>query len=438
MQQRTEELSYAIQNESLQQRTLILECLEVLRSAMEELQVAQEELRQQNDELLQAQEVVQAERQRYQTLFEFTPAAYLVTDLYGTVREANQIAALLLQIPQHFLVGKPLTVFVPSLQHRSFRTLLNQLPSLLQPQAFELELETWKKNSFHADIQVDVVRNSCQQVVALRWLIIDATDRKQSEKRLQEVQMQNLELREVDRLKDEFMRTVSHELRTPMTAILGFSELLRQRFVQSPDPQTTMMIECITRNSRHLLQLVEEILDFSKLQEQQLQLCLEEFDLTELLQATTSELQSLAAQKNLAFNLILPSENVMVVNDRLRLRQVVINLISNAIKFTHEGGITIELLELPEGRIAVSVRDTGIGIAPEHQAQIFQEFWQVDQSTSRCYQGTGLGLSISKQLITLMQGSLSVESESGQGTLFRVEMPCCMAIEQSQTSKSFC
>lgn len=275
-------------------------------------------------------------------------------------------------------------------------------------------------------------------MVALRWLIIDATDRKQSEKRLQEVQMQNLELREVDRLKDEFMRTVSHELRTPMTAILGFSELLRQRFVQSPDPQTTMMIECITRNSRHLLQLVEEILDFSKLQEQQLQLCLEEFDLTELLQATTSELQSLAAQKNLAFNLILPSENVMVVNDRLRLRQVVINLISNAIKFTHEGGITIELLELPEGRIAVSVRDTGIGIAPEHQAQIFQEFWQVDQSTSRCYQGTGLGLSISKQLITLMQGSLSVESESGQGTLFRVEMPCCMAIEQSQTSKSFC
>ncbi len=128
----------------------------------------------------------------------------------------------------------------------------------------------------------------------------------------------------------------------------------------------------------------------------------------------------------------------MVVNDRLRLRQVVINLISNAIKFTHEGGITIELLELPEGRIAVSVRDTGIGIAPEHQAQIFQEFWQVDQSTSRCYQGTGLGLSISKRLITLMQGSLSVESESGQGTLFRVEMPCCMAIEQSQTSKFFC
>ncbi len=437
MQRRAQELSQVIQGENLQQSGLVEQCLEGLQTAMEELQVAQEELRQKNEEVLRAQETADMERQRYQELFELMPAAYLVTDLYGTVREANHTAASLLEISCSSLIGKPLVVFVPSLQRRSFRTLLNRLSDIMQVQFLDIKLDTWKKNSFQAEIYVDGVRNFYGQVIALRWLVIDVTARKQAELHLREVQRQNLELREADRLKDEFMRMVSHELRTPMNAILGFSELLLQRFSRSPDSQNLMMVQSISRNSRHLLRLIEELLDFSRLQTYQLRLNLDGFDLTELLQSTAAELHSLSEQKDLAFHLILPTEPLMVFNDRSRLHQVIVNLVANAIKFTHEGSVTVELVELPEGRVAIGVRDTGIGIAPEHQAQIFQDFWQVDQSSTRRYPGTGLGLAISRRLVALMRGSLTVESEPGQGSLFRIELPRTVPLEASLPSESF-
>lgn len=402
---------------------LVLDCLQELWSALEELHVAEETLREQNEALVAAKEQANRERQRYQNLFEFAPDGYLVTDIHGMVIEANRAAAILFDQQQQQLPGKLLAHQVQANQRRAFRALLNQLPRVNRIQEWELTLCGQNNRSFEAAITVETVRDSQGQVVALRWLIRDITTRKQSEERLRQLQVQNLQLLEADRLKSQFIATISHELRTPLNAILGFSHLLLRQFHEHPNPQLVNMVERIFRNGNHLLTLIEEMLDFSTLKANRLELHPEPFDLMELITATVEELRPLADHKMLELTVQGTQPQLVIVNDRVRIRQMVTNLLSNAIKFTETGGVTVEAWELPEERIILIVQDTGMGIAPDNQARIFQEFWQINQSTTRQQQGTGLGLAIVQALVKLMAGSISVESEVGHGSNFRIELP---------------
>jgi PAS domain S-box-containing protein len=402
---------------------LLIECLENLRLSLEELQVAEEELREQQDALITAQRTIEAERQRYRDLFEFAPNGYLITDLYGIVQEANQAAASLFDVAPNYLIRKPLISFATLDQRRMFRTILYQLPKIDRLQEWELMLRRRNGLDFHAAITVEVVRNQQAEAIGLRWLVRDITARKQAEEQMRQIQLQNLELLELDRLRSQFMTTISHELRTPMNAIIGFSELLLRRFHHQLDPQLTSMVERIARNGKHLLVLIEEILDFSKLKAKRLTLNIEEFDLVELITATIEELRPLAEQKGLDLTSCLTQLRLPVANDRTRLRQVLTNLVSNAIKFTDAGHVVVEAGSLPEARVFLTVRDTGIGIAAANQPQIFQEFWQVNQTSIRPHGGTGLGLAIVYALVQLMQGTISVDSQIGQGSSFRVELP---------------
>jgi PAS domain S-box-containing protein len=421
--QRTQTLYQHANELPWRQPQLVVDCLQELWFALEELQVAEEELRQQNEELIEAQHKVEAERQRYRELFEFAPDGYLITDMNGIVQEANQVAASLFHISSTRLIGKPLINFVPEAQRRSFRTMLNQFPTINRVQEWEMVLCGRDQDSFHAALTVETVRNHSGEAVALRWLVRDITARKQAEDYLRQVQLQNLQLLEADRLRSQFMATISHELRTPMNAILGFSELLLRQFHRRRDVQLIPMVEPIFRNGRHLLTLIEEILDFSKLKAERLELHLESFDLVEFVTEIVEELRPLASQKALQLQLIPAQPNLTVVNDRTRLRQIITNLLSNAIKFTDSGSIRLTVEELPEEQIALTVQDTGIGIASEDHSRIFQEFWQVNQSTTRKHGGTGLGLAIVHALVQLMQGSITVDSELGRGSTFRIELP---------------
>jgi PAS domain S-box-containing protein len=422
LQQCIEKLSY--QASDMPQRSLDSHNLEELRLALEELQVTEEELRQQHEELVIARRVAEIGRQRYQELFEFAPDGYLVTDTHGVIREGNRTAAKLLTLEQRFLVGKPLSSFVPDEQRRSFRSVLNQLQTVDRLQEWELQLRGRSGSLFDAAITVEAVRDWQGKVSSLRWLIRDITARKQAEEQLRLVQLQNLQLLEADRAKSQFMATMSHELRTPMNAILGFSDLLRRS--TQLDAQHVSMIERIFRNGKHLLSLIEEILDFAKLKAHQVELKLTSFDLVELTTETIEELQSLSQQKNLELRMHFPQPSLWVVNDPARLRQVLVNLLSNAIKFTHEGYVQVGVEAVTEERVAIVVRDTGIGIDPTYQLSIFQEFWQVNQSSTRQQGGTGLGLSITTALVHLMQGTIAVESQVNVGSTFRVELPRCL------------
>lgn len=250
-----------------------------------------------------------------------------------------------------------------------------------------------------------------------------ATQNQELEIQRQQLQLQNLQLLEAARLKSQFLATMSHELRTPMNAIIGFSQLLlRQR--QNPlTSQQADMMERILNNGKHLLTLINEILDLSRIEAGRLELKLEAFNLVTLIQATADELRSLADEKHLGLHIHADLPNSNAINDSGRLRQILVNLLSNAIKFTETGSVEVELREISPDRFLLTVKDTGIGIAEKELEHIFEEFRQVDQTLTKKYAGTGLGLAITKSLVELMHGTITVESKLGQGSTFRIELP---------------
>jgi signal transduction histidine kinase len=243
------------------------------------------------------------------------------------------------------------------------------------------------------------------------------------ERQQQQIQMQNFKLSEASLLKSHFLATMSHELRTPMNAIIGFSQLLlRPKFGQLTQQQADM-IERILNNGKHLLMLLNEVLDFSKLEAGRLDLKAEIFDISKIINLAVGEMRSLADAKNLSLLVQTDLQNPLIFNDPVRVKQIVIHLLSNAIKFTDSGEIWIEVKELLANRVAIIVRDTGIGIAPRDFKRIFEAFRQIDQTITRKYPGTGLGLAIIDSLVRMMGGKIFLESKLGSGSMFKIELP---------------
>jgi signal transduction histidine kinase len=248
-----------------------------------------------------------------------------------------------------------------------------------------------------------------------------AQQNQELETQRQQIQSQNVRLLEAAELKSQFLATMSHELRTPMHAIMGFSQLLLRQNQISPTQAD--MVNRILTNGKNLVALIDDILDLSKIEAGHLELKPKRFRLPDLLSTTTEELRSLAAQKQLQLSHQSALANPYVTNDSDRLRQVIVNLLSNAIKFTESGRIDVEVREVSADRIVMLVTDTGIGIAPAEIPHIFEEFRQVDQTITRRHAGTGLGLAITRWLVQMMGGQISVNSQLGQGSTFRVDLP---------------
>ncbi len=404
----------------------LIATLDELSLAVEELHVAEEELITQNARLVAAQHIVETERQRYQDLFNFAPDGYLVTDLKGVVQEANHAAAILLNLDQSFLIGQPLVIYVPQTERMIFYTLLNQIVVMHRVEGWEFMLQRRNAEAVIVATTVKTVQDTQGQAVGLRWQMRDISDRKKAEATLSQLQAQNLELLEADRLRSQLLAAVSHEFKTPMNAILGFSQVLIGQLSHQNDSRTRKMVERIFHNGQHLLTMIEDMLNFSRLRTDHVALKLETFDLVDLVAATLNELHALAQQKALTLVTELPDRPVMVVNDRSRLRQILTNLVSNAIKFTDVGRVAVSLDLLPAEGLRLQVKDTGRGISPEDQAHIFQEFWQLHDARSTL-EGTGLGLAIVHALVQVMEGTITVDSELGQGSQFCIELPKTVA-----------
>ncbi|MEP0948236.1 MULTISPECIES: sensor histidine kinase [Cyanophyceae] len=409
--------------------------LEELGLAVEELHIAEEELLAQNEQLAAANYIAEAERQRYQDLFNFAPDGYLVTDMNGVVQEANHAAVALLNLEQPYLIGKPLVSHVPPAERVSFRTLLNQIVTSHRIEGWELTIQRRKAATITVSTTVEIVKDIEGNGVGLRWQMRDISDRKKAEATLRQLQVENLELLEADRLRAQLLATVSHELKTPMNAILGFSQVLMAQFDPQRDSKTVRMVQRIFHNGQHLLGMIEDMLNFSRLRADQVELKLERFDLTDLIVTTIDELGTLADQKALTLEADLPDRPVVVVNDRNRLRQILTNLISNAIKFTDAGRIVVSLDPLPADRLLLQVKDTGCGISRDDQPHIFQEFWQVHDARSAA-KGTGLGLAIVYALVQVMQGTITVNSELDRGSEFTIELP--QSVSPSQEPPAIC
>ena len=246
---------------------------------------------------------------------------------------------------------------------------------------------------------------------------------KELERQKQQIKLQNIQLQESYNLKSEFLATMSHELRTPMNAIMGFSQLLLRQYPDPLSAQQQNLVERILNNSRNLLDMINEMLDFSKIEAGKLELNPRKTNLQYLIKLTIEELRSLAVQKQLDLIVEIELEDCYVVQDSNFIKRTLINLLSNAVKFTESGTITVKVWEIDKTKIAISVSDTGVGIAEEDRQKIFQAFRQADQTFTRQHSGTGLGLAITQSLVKMMKGNITLESEVGQGTTFTVEIP---------------
>jgi signal transduction histidine kinase len=231
------------------------------------------------------------------------------------------------------------------------------------------------------------------------------------------------ELAAASRHKSEFLANMSHELRTPLNAIIGFSEVLEQRLFGELNERQADYTHDIATSGRHLLDLVNEILDLSKVEAGRMELEPGEFSLPDTIRGALAFVRERAARHAIELTDDAPSDLGTVVADERKVRQVLLNLLSNAVKFTPDGGTIAVHAQRANGEFQVSVRDTGIGISPEDQAKVFDEFRQVGQPSDRSREGTGLGLTLAKRFVELHGGRMWVESEVGTGTTFTFAIP---------------
>jgi signal transduction histidine kinase len=235
---------------------------------------------------------------------------------------------------------------------------------------------------------------------------------------------QAIELEQASRLKSQFLANMSHEFRTPLNAILGYTHMLLQGVAGDVAAPVRRQLTRIDSNGRHLLTIINEILDITRIEAGKMPLQISEFDLNELVPEVMTELDPVIARSRLPVSPKLRPRMPLVRTDRQKVKQIVVNLLSNALKFTHHGGIEIVVgYSDHEHTASISVKDSGIGIAAENHERVFEDFRQVDDSPSRQYGGTGLGLAICRRLATMLGGRISLNSNLGEGSTFTLIFP---------------
>jgi signal transduction histidine kinase len=429
-----------------------------LAAALHALQVHQIELELQNDELRRTKTELEISRARYFDLYDLAPVGYCSINGQGHVEQCNLTLADLLGVPRSSLVGQPFSRSVCRQdQDRFYRACRKMAPDTATDTAsgdacameptFECELQMVRSDAsllwVHLKAVVDKQEGgaSPNERPGLRMAVTDITPRKQAEAALlaQQQQLhdanQHLEQRVAERTQEleqarlvaeaalqsrgEFLAKMSHEIRTPLNAIAGMALLVRK---EALSPLQSERLGKLVLAGEHLLGIINDVLDLSKIDANKLVLETEPLQLHSIVSNVLAMGDARALDKKLELVCEIPPRSLNLVGDALRLQQALLNYLSNAIKFTNAGRVTLRVLLQQESEhdalLLFEVADTGIGIAPEALARLFTPFEQADNSISRQYGGTGLGLAITARLAHLMGGTAGARSVPGQGSTF--------------------
>jgi PAS domain S-box-containing protein len=377
--------------------------------------------------------------ERFRRLLEAAPDAILQVDEEGRIILMNRVTEEMFGYSREELLGQPIEVLIPEelrKAHVGNRAHYRTQPST-RAMGTGLALEGRRKDGSRFPVEISLSPGSSDEGFHATAIVRDTTERKLADDRFRaaqeqytqklaetnrELELRSREIERADRLKSEFLASMSHELRTPLHTIIGFSELLGEELEGPLNEKQKRFIQHIHTDSMHLLDLINDILDLSKIEAGRLELRPAPFHLAAMVMESIASVRGLAEAKSIALETFVDVP-IAIEADRLRVKQVLVNLLSNAVKFTPEGGRVCVEAAVREPYVAISVVDTGVGIPPEEHASIFDKFYQVGATTKGIREGTGLGLAITKRLVEQHGGSIGVESERNRGSRFTFTIP---------------
>jgi PAS domain S-box-containing protein len=340
----------------------------------------------------------------------------IITDLDGKIIYANPAASRIFDWQPAMLVGTHAAVFYP--ERKQTELLIEQ--AISGGWSGEVICQRRNGETFPALVSVSPILNERDRPTAVSLITRDITEQKTI---AEELSAKNLELERASRLKSEFLANMSHELRTPLTSILGFSSILQKQIFGALNSKQQSYIHQIYQSGQHLLGLINDVLDLSKVEAGQLRLEVVPIVIEELCEKTLALVREQARVRQLTVHSSIEPDLEPLMADELRVRQMLLNLLSNAIKFSTDGGDIGLDVKQQGSLLQMSVWDNGIGIAEDQQHLLFHPFQQVDGSLSRRHEGTGLGLALTKKLAELHSGTVTMESKEGEGSRFTICLP---------------
>ncbi|CAN5887883.1 hypothetical protein BH23GEM9_BH23GEM9_00940 [soil metagenome] len=396
-----------------------------------------------------AEHEARQERDRLNVILENVSDPILVTDVHTNIILMNPEADRVFVVGDEDLSDRRRRQQIQANDTR-FTTLISNF--LLRPELRQIErltiLDPASQTEVPAEVASSKILDARGEPIAIVSVIHDLTQAEENERLARELKQlndqledrirratleleernrrlewQSFELQKASRLKSEFLANMSHELRTPINVILGYTSLMRERIYGALTQQQDDALAKTYQTSQHLLELINDILDLSKIEAGKMPLHVEGVFVADVIAELSESLLPMLRNKDLSYETDVADDIPQIRTDRTKLKQVLLNLLSNAIKFTQQGRVTVRAQPVTAGGVRIVVDDTGIGIRQDHLDAIFDDFRQLDQSHTREFGGTGLGLSITRKLLTLLGGSISVESSYGSGTCFTIDLP---------------